>query len=163
MSKKLVVSLFGALLCISPFLYSHEGHEEHASNFINWIGSFHPILLHFPIALVTMTGVAECFARLRDKQSYDDAARFMINAAAIFVIPTIICGWALSYGMDYSGDLQNTFWWHRFFGITTGVLLITTAYFRRRSANTTYLLLLTATILSVATTGYLGGTLTFGS
>lgn len=150
-------------LFTSALIYGHDGHDEQSTTFISWLGGFHPLLLHFPIALAVMTGIAECLSRLKSNQKYDEAAHFMLNAAAIMVVPTVICGLALGYNNDYSGELQNTFWWHRFFGITTAALLIATAYIRHRDSQSAgYLILLTTSILSIAITGYLGGILTFG-
>lgn len=67
-------------LFASCFILAHEGHQEkkepafeniqekteeslqegRPTTWTQWIGSFHLILLHFPIALINMLAISEC-------------------------------------------------------------------------------------------------------
>lgn len=173
------------LMCFFIFLqvqcFGHEGHHEeeatvsekqvevvYSDKIIKWLGNFHPILLHFPIALITMAVVSELlFFRYR-KQLFIQASRFMIVAAAVTAIPTALTGFAFSYGADYEGLQASYFWWHRFFGIFTTLLAIITAVFRELPSQklpyfkAAYYLCLFLLFISVNVTGFFGGSLTFG-
>lgn len=157
----LFVSLF------SSSLMAHDGHSAAAAGaqmdaFIYWIGGFHPMFLGFPIALITMTVVAEVLFSRRGENLYDHAARFMILSAAILSIPTVLFGLALGYGAAYPNPQADFFWWHRFVGLSTMALVIVTAYLREYNGRRApYFTFLTASFLSVIVTGFLGGNLTF--
>jgi uncharacterized membrane protein len=138
------------------------------SQIIRWLGNFHPIFLHFPIALIIMTVIAELLFFWSGNTLFDQAARFMIIAAAISAIPTALFGFAFGYDANYEGILANIYWWHRFFGVFTTLLTIVTAILRelhsRKQWDTmkAYYLCLAIIFISVNLTGFLGGEMTFG-
>ena len=129
MNKQLILCLL-CLLCFTC-LFGHEGHqntEENENkkemvnplpesqppakhlggrplNWTQWIGSFHFILLHFPIALIIMTGISEILLAWLQRPIFDYASRFMIIAAAILAVPTAMLGLIYSYTTSYSGLL----------------------------------------------------------
>lgn len=130
---------------------------------IKWVGNFHLILLHFPIALITMAAVSELLFFWYGNSLFDQASRFMVIAAAVMVIPTVLTGLAYGYNVPYEGVMASYFWWHRFFGLFTAVLAITTAIFREFSAKkAVYYMCLFLLFISVNVTAFLGGSLTFG-
>ena len=156
-------------------LQVHE-HSEHLSRdaqfggyekWIKWIGNFHPIVLHFPIALIVMTVIAEILSLKSRSPIFKQAARFMIIAAAITALPTALFGLAYGYGASYEGTLIFVFWWHRFLGISTAVLAIITVVFkelhiRDKMGGRAYAISLAFLFIFVTVTGYLGGEMTFG-
>jgi len=156
---------------------AHEGHvhdhgtgvrETGLGKFIKWVGNFHPISIHFPIALIIMTGLAELLFRYYPSPMFSYSSRFMIIAAAITAPPTALLGLAYGYEAEYTGALIDIFWWHRFCGITTAGLAVIAAacnelYVRKNIGKPAYYhVLLGITILFVTVTGYLGGEMTFG-
>lgn len=163
-------------------LHSHEGHHLHEPistietdffqgnfrPFLNWLGSFHFVILHFPIALVVMTVVAEIMFLFTRKSEFEQAAYFMIISAAIWAPPTALLGWALSYGSVYEGVRYDLFAWHRYFGSVTAILAVAAAFLRysyrqrRTTTLTYYYTTLFFLFLSVFLTGLLGGSLVFG-
>lgn len=174
------------LLSISLFLQAHEGHEHLSSfaadssfgsqmdislRFISWlhgIGRFHFLFLHFPIALIVMTAVAELLWLWFKNPLFAHAARFMILSAALFALPTAFLGFAFSYGQHYEGLPLDLFLWHRYFGcFTTGLALIAAIlrerYVRQQAASLiSYYVCLFFLFISVSLTGAFGGSLTFG-
>lgn len=141
---------------------AREGHNGESGSFIHWIGNFHPVLLHFPIALITMTGIAELLFSYSSRPIFDNAARFMILVAALVAIPTALCGLAWSYGSDY-GLYENLLDWHRIFGLSTTLLAIITAYMREyKGRSAAYAISLVFAVIFVTVTGFMGGSLTFG-
>lgn len=140
------------VLAIGLFVEGHEGHHHptslfssdndlllsqngFADSFTGWmatIGRFHLIFLHFPIALIVMTVVAECLSIWFDNPLFPQAARFMIVAAAIFAPITALLGLAYGYGQHYEGFSLDLFVWHRYFGLLTAALAIFAAILRER-------------------------------
>jgi uncharacterized membrane protein len=158
---------FFLLILMTLIVFSLEGHDGHedtpGSLFIKWLGNFHPVILHFPIALILMTGFTEVMAYWTDNPVYKHASRFMILAAAFFAVPTALFGLAYSYGAEYSAFLIKYFWWHRTLGLLTVIFVIAAAYFREyRGVDRLYYVFLILACISVIMTGFFGGSLTFG-
>lgn len=182
-----------SLLCLLSlnFLYSHEGHKEMEKDepmtesmqpidgqpsqptvkqfggrpltWMQWIGGFHFIFLHFPIALIAMTAISEVLFAWWQKPIFDYASRFMLIAAAIFAVPTALLGLIYSYTSSYSGLLADFIWWHMWAGISTTVFAIFVAFLGERSGRSKiYYISLFLLFLLVNITGYLGGGMTFG-
>src|SRR5262249_6508898 len=145
-----------------------EAGKDMYSNIIHLLGNLHPIFLHFPIALIFMTIISELFFVWNGNFLFDQAARFMIIAAAISAIPTTLSGFAFGYDAHYEGILADFFWWHRFLGVFTTLLTIVTAILKelhsRKQWNTmaAYYICLAVIFISVNLTGFLGGGMTFG-
>ncbi len=171
MVKFLSLLLFSVFLLTSHHLFSHEEHFQKIVNadiLVKWLGQFHPISLHFPIALIVMTCVSEFLSLWFGNKLFKNASHFMIISAAITVIPTVLFGFAYAYETNYEGVLANIFWWHRSSGVFTGIFAIVTAILKELDIRkfwgmkTAYYLCLTILFLSVNITGYLGGEMTFG-
>lgn len=186
MKRQFILGIL-CLLCFT-FLFGHEGHKHVEENetkqesvtsssgqptvkgfggrpltWMQWIGSFHFIFLHFPIALITMTAISEFLYAWFQRSIFDYASRFMLIAAAIFSLPTAILGLTYSYTASYSGLLADFIWWHMWFGIATAVFAILIAILRERlGRNSLYFTTLFLLFLLVNITGYLGGGMTFG-
>ncbi len=134
---------------------------------IKWIGNFHPIVLHFPIALIIMTAIAEFIGIKNRSPIFQQAARFMLIAAAITAVPTMLLGLAYGYDMHFDTIHPQLFWWHRFLGISTTVLAFITVCFkelhiRKGICVAAYRISLALLVVLVTATGYLGGEMTFG-
>lgn len=114
-----------------------------------------------------MTVIAELLSIKSSHPIFNQAARYMITAAAITALPTALFGLAYGYGATYEGTLIFVFWWHRFLGISTALLAIITAVFkelhaRNKMGGRAYAISLTFLFIFVTVTGYLGGEMTFG-
>ena len=128
-----------------------------------WVGSFHFIFLHFPIALIAMTVISEFLFTYFQRPIFDYASRFMLIGAAIFAVPTALLGLTYSYTASYSGILADFIWWHMWFGIATAVYAILVAFLLERSGrNKLYYVSLFLLFLLMNITGFLGGGMSFG-
>ncbi|NGX50717.1 MAG: hypothetical protein K1060chlam2_00567 [Chlamydiae bacterium] len=158
-----------------PYLLAHEKGDHlpeqtqlwDYERWIIWIGNFHPILLHFPIALIVMTAVAELIGMKSPSPLFKQAARFMISAAALTALPTALLGLAYGYDVSYDELHSLLFWWHRSLGLSTALLALITASFkelqiRGKIGRSAYLICLTLLLLLVTATAFLGGEMTFG-
>lgn len=180
-----------SILCLMSFtiLFSHEGHHHdmdesepikesihptqdqstikqfggRPQTWMQWIGGFHFIFLHFPIALIIMTAISELLFAWDSKPIFDYASRFMLIAAAILAIPTAIFGLIYSYTASYEGLLADFVWWHMWFGIITAVFAVIVVFIReRKGLSKLYYTCLFLLFLLVNITGMLGGGMTFG-
>lgn len=145
-------------------LEAHPGMEDQSS--LKAIGDWHYVFLHFPIALLTMTVVAEILSIWTKNILYDYASYFMLLSAAFLVVPTVLFGQILGYSISesYVGISAAIYPWHLFFGYTTGALTIVAAWLRVQEGRlgSLYLFFLILAFLFMSVTGLLGGVLSFG-
>lgn len=186
MNKFFILSLLW-LLSFS-FLFGHEGHKKmddhkpkqesvqatqdqpavkqyqgRPQSWLQWIGSFHFIFLHFPIALIAMTAISELLFAWYKRPIFDYASRFMLITAAVLAVPTAFLGLTYSYTASYNGLLADFVWWHMWFGFATAIFAIFVAFLRERSGRiVVYYTCLFLLFLLVNITGFLGAGMTFG-
>lgn len=151
-------------------LSNPSGNDEiTAVNIINWIGRFHLLFVHFPIALTVMTVLAEWLLVWQRKVIFDHAARFMIVAAAVFAPITALLGFAFAYQVPYEGLSLDLFEWHRYFGSITAGVVVIAAFLRERysrqytSSLSAYYFVLFVLFICINLTGTFGGFLAFGT
>ena len=131
------------------------------------IGKLHPLLVHFPIALVLAAAGGELVVIAMPRQGWRTAAVANIRAAAVVGVGTALTGWlfAASPLVDANALLE----WHRWAGMasaigaTAAALLSLRLHPASRRSALLYRLTLFATALLVAITGHLGGTLVWGT
>lgn len=152
--------------------YAHDGHHElgeTVGEWIRWFGVFHLIFLHFPIALIVMTCVSELFYFYKKLPFFEHASQFMLLGAAIFAVPTVLFGFALSYGVSYEEPMKSVLWWHQLIGSAIlgllGIALVLRAQYQQNKRNSLrpYYICLALLFVLVNVTGYLGGLLAFGT
>jgi len=130
-------------------------------------GRLHPLLLHFPIALVVVAALAELVAMLTHHRESHVVAVANIRAAAAFAVATAFTGWLLASSsvVDDMRSLQ----WHRWMGTTAAVATLAaalaTAGIDRHSstARWRYRLALWTAALLVGIAGHLGARLVWGA
>jgi uncharacterized membrane protein len=170
-------------IALSCFILAHEGHQGkqpllaesfqeaapeadqagRPKTWTQWIGGFHLILLHFPIALINMVAIAELLFFLSRKPLFEYASRFMLIAAAIFAPITALLGLIYSEGAPYQGLMLILLSWHMWFGIATAFFTIVIAFMREQNGTSKlYYLCLFLLFLMINITGYFGGAMTFG-
>jgi uncharacterized membrane protein len=154
-----------ALLCVGVNAWAWHGDSTTAG----WFGRFHPVVVHFPIALVVAAGLAEVVALRTGDARYSFAARFMLYVAAIAAVVAASLGFAAATGESYDGVQADYFNYHRVLGIVLPVLTFLTLGLcesARRTGETghitAYRVLLLLSILVVLVMAYFGGTLVFG-
>jgi uncharacterized membrane protein/mono/diheme cytochrome c family protein len=135
--------------------------------FILWLGKFHLLVLHFPIALVFAAVLAEALSVWRRSSVPSETVRFCLWLGALSAVPTACLGWLFAAGGNGSGSPQLLLA-HRWLGTAASVWLVMTAAFterdalrRKRSLKVRLLLIITS--LMIALTAHLGGLLDRGS
>jgi len=146
-----------------------HGQVEGLDRAIRFAGKFHPLVIHFPIALVMGAALAEILALLAGGRFFADAARFGIVLGALGAAGAVPLGWAAGAYANYPDELAFVLTLHRWVGTATGLLIVAACVLSevsRRSAGgrvrLAYRVLLFASAGLVGLTGFLGGSLIYG-
>ena len=146
---------------------------EKRSNFQNFLGRLHPVIVHFPIALIITAFFIELMFMLTHRRSLDHAVHTMIIMSAITVIPTALFGWWAADSFHTNDITYEILDSHKWKGLSATFSIILTAWLRlklvkkRRFENArgltkVYRLFLLASVVLIILTGHLGGTLIYG-
>jgi uncharacterized membrane protein len=134
---------------------------------ISIVSKFHPLLVHFPIALVLVAAAAELMVIATARQAWRAVAVVNIRVGAAIGVVTAVTGWWLASGAGT--DASMSLEWHRWLGIAgaagaMGAALLS-SYLqpgaRRPVFGYRVTLFLTAVLIGI--TGHLGGTLVWGA
>ena len=161
------------LVCVLLFggwAAADGGEPEGLSRAIRFLGKFHPLAVHFPIALILAAVLAEVMLVVTHRRSFADAGRFAISTGALGAIAAIALGLAAAAHAGYSGQYADTLALHRWLGIAAGAAAVLAAVFsalsRREQGGPRLVwvyraaLLVSAALVGVA--GHLGATLVYG-
>ena len=86
---------------------------------VRWLSHFHPLVVHFPVALLTAALIAELLAGISGHTGLRTAATFCLALGAFSALPTAGLGWLLAENSSHRGsELFN----HRWLGVSTAVL-----------------------------------------
>ena len=131
------------------------------------IGRMHPLLVHFPIALVLIAAVAEGIATFTREWRWRTVAVANLRAGAAIGLIAAIAGWRLSLlpGVEASGLLEFHRWVGAAAAAATVVAALVSSGAERRSPLefVLYRVTLFASAMLVAITGHFGGLLVWGS
>lgn len=148
------------VLMALPFVFRLDGRAH--SDWLQFLGRFHPALLHLPIGLIALVPVLEIAGARR--AALRDAADFVLRAALALALPTLALGYMLAYG---GGEMGTTVSRHMWGAIALCIALMLCVLVRRAWAvggeGHVYPALLTATVLILVWTGHEGGSITHGS
>ncbi len=142
-----------------------QEHMAAADRIVNWLGKFHLLLLHFPIALIFGAGIGEVLSVWRHSRP-SEAVRFCLWLAALAALPTAGLGWLYAAAGNGVGSPQLLMA-HRYLGTITAVWLVITAICaeidaRRGVRSRSVWFLLASGVFLTAITAHLGGLLDRG-
>ena len=139
------------------------------SDVIRLLGWLHPMLVHFPVALILTACVAEALYVAKKDSYFAAAALFLATAAAWMSLPAFAVGFAAAAGETFTPEFSGAFAAHRIAGITTPMLAFIAAgmgHSTRRSGEVweqaVYRTFLVLAAVSVAVAGFYGGKLVHG-
>ncbi len=141
---------------------------EQPSDFVLFLGRFHPLILHLPIGFLVIAFILELLSRFSKKyQSLQPAVGFVLLLGVATTIVAAILGYLLSQGGGYSEDLLAL---HQWLGISVAVISIV-AYVlwlqKEKKASPAldkaYFSIFSLTIIILMAAGHFGGSLTHGS
>jgi len=123
------------------------------SHFTQFIGQWHPLLIHFPIGILLMA-VALQFFQIFSKKDFNASISILVLLGSIFAGLSCLAGWLLASSGDYNDEIV---FFHRWSGISTFILALA-SYFWIRYRNYLFGVLMILIIL----TGHYGSILTYG-
>lgn len=132
----------------------------------NWLGRLHPMVIHFPIAMIIGAMGVELFGLWRRDASYQRAAGVMLVVGAIGAIVAAGLGW-FAGGWQFV-DRNPVLTAHRWTGTSIAVLasiLVYMAFARHRHQGrfrAAYWLLLAGLTVAISIQGWLGGSFMHG-
>lgn len=151
-------------LAALPMVWPADGVER--STLALFFGRFHPLVLHFPIALLAIVPLMELAGLFEGGRSIRSAAGFVLTLGAISAVAASVLGWLLAWAGGYAGDLVNQHMWA---GCTLSLVSLLAVLLRRVwttrgwwSVGIFYLPTLLAAVGLVTWTAHQGGQLTHG-
>jgi uncharacterized membrane protein len=144
---------------------SPDGHEHGA--FAQFLGRFHPILVHIPIGLLLLVPVLELAGAFGRRDDLRSAAGLVLGIATVGALAAALDGWLLAWSGGYSGPLVTSHMWS---GVELTMLCLFTAWVRALFASHprrpgfvfVYGPLLAGTVVLMAWTSHQGGELSHG-
>ena len=97
------------IVAVLLLLFPPDGNER--ADWAQFIGRFHPLAVHFPIALILLVPILE-LAGLNERFSYlRSSASFVLGLATLGATAAAILGWCLGRSGGYSGTLVTQHMW----------------------------------------------------
>ena len=132
---------------------------------LRWLGKFHLLVVHFPVALLVAATLGEMWSVWKGTPVPSPAVRFCVGLAAVTAVPAVVLGWLFALGGYGSSGLLAL---HRWVGTVAGawvvVVAVSSEMDARRGARSwgTRVLLLTGVVL-VGVTAHFGGLMVHGT
>lgn len=134
-----------------------------------FLGQFHPMVVHFPIAFAWGALLSELLVLLAGIENWRVITRFLLHLGALSAVAAAALGLAFASGVDFGSDLACTAQNHKAFGLMGGIFLILAALTRewseRRESRFFRALsgvLLVLAVAAVSAAAWYGGDLAHG-
>jgi len=147
-----------------------HGEPTLAGRMVRFVGKFHPLVVHFPIALLLASLLAEILYLFTGRQPFSHAAHFSIRLGAISAVVAATLGLSAGSFASYPDELANTLVIHRWLGLATAGIaslaavasICATRETATPRAATRYRAALFVSAVLVGGTGHLGALLIYG-
>lgn len=152
-------------------LAGHDHARDHGTSnrVINYAGKYHPVVVHFPIALLVTALLVMVVGPLRPSPTLELLAYKLVYLAAAGAILAALLGLAAGADVHYPSDMNEYFELHRLFGLGTTALsvLVALAAYRAERTPTSrrrwlFRVILLLSAVAVAIAAHLGATLVYG-
>lgn len=146
-------------LLLLPFLFKLDG-KTHA-DWQQFLGRFHPLAVHLPIAMILLLPLLEIGARLRP--ALREAAVLVLYLSVFGCLGTLALGYLLAYGSGATGAAVSRHMWGGI-ALTIGILLcfLIRPWWVSGKLPFAYPALLACVVLLMTWAAHQGGSLTHG-
>ena len=150
--------LASVLLLLLPLIVRLDG-KTHA-DWQQFLGRFHPLVVHLPIGLILLVPLLEIAGRVRP--ALLEAASFVLSLSVFSCLLALTLGYLLAYG---SGDAGAGVARHMWGGIALTIAVLGCVLLRESSGGLrgAYPWMLACVLLLLAWTAHQGGSLTHGN
>ena len=129
------------------------------ADFWLFLGRFHPMILHFPIGLLSLAASLEIYSLIK-KKDYNEMIKLIWLWGTITSGIAVVLGFLLSLSGDYNEELLN---WHFYAGTLSFIFASITCFLRQQQGlnfSCKFLTILTVIVMLFA--GHDGASLTHG-
>jgi len=140
--------------------------EENVFWLWEFLGRLHPLIVHFPIALIVVAALMELFTFGKFNSKIRPGIILLAAIGAISAILAAPMGWLLAANEGTSGEVLDL---HKWIGVGTAIFSVITLIFLPKANRNptsaqikTYRAILFITAICVSVTGHFGGSLTHG-
>ena len=155
----LVALISVLLLPVLLILLPPDGTQRAA--WAQFIGRFHPLAVHLPIALIVLVPILELIGKRQQFSHLRQAVPFVLTLALAGAVVAAFLGWCLGRNGGFTGPLVTQHMW----SAAALLALCWTCWLARIEGGqlrSVYPIALGVTLAAVAFTGYRGGQLSFG-
>ena len=146
---------------------SEFSEQSPTDRLLAWLGKFHVVVVHFPIALLIAAAAGELWFLWRRTSGPAPAVRFCVLLGAAGAISATTLGWLLAAFGGYGAGSAQVLALHRWLGTgacvwAVGVAILSEVDVFRGERTRRFRILLFIGALLVGLVGHLGGTLVHG-
>lgn len=141
---------------------------QETSDFILFLGRFHPLVVHLPIGILMFAFFLELISKFQKQSNFDAVIKIALLLGAISAFFASVLGYMLSQSGDYEeGMLDSHFWLGVATTVVTFLAWVLKANFFSLPASfkviRSNIAILTLIVVLISVTGHYGGNLTHGS
>lgn len=141
--------------------------DQETSEIILFLGRFHPLVLHLPIGFLVIAFIMEILARFKRYSQYRNTLTLILLLGAISAILAAALGYMLAQAGGYNEELLFIHQWSgialAFFAVAAFVLYRLSQKGSSVALDRFYFAFMILMMISLATAGHFGGSLTHGS
>jgi uncharacterized membrane protein len=133
-----------------------------------WIGRFHVLVIHFPIALLAAAALAEAIAAWRGSRIPSPTVRYCVLLGAVSAVAAVALGWLHADVGGFGSASRSILAIHRWLGTIAGlgaaaIAVLSEVDSRRGRRSVSFRLALWASTSVVAAAAHFGGVMVHGN
>ena len=124
-SRRRLAGLVTLVVLFVSLAFATEGGElsESTKRWVEYIGRFHPVVLHLPIGLFFALFILEVIGLRAKSAGFGLGIKVLVVMTAVSSLAAAILGLLLAANGDYAG---GSIWWHKWLGVifTVGAMVL---------------------------------------